>query len=595
MSGLIPRSFIDELLNRSDIVDLIDQRLKLKKAGQNYQACCPFHNEKTPSFTVSQSKQFYHCFGCGAHGNAISFLMEYDNLEFVDAVEELASLQGIEVPREKGASSPAPKQVGEINLYELMGKVNRFYQHQLRTHEQSSVVIEYLKSRSLSGETVKKYEIGYAPDAWDAVRSVFGQSQDALDALLTTGMLTENEQKHRYDRFRGRVMFPIKDRRGRVIAFGGRVLAEGTPKYLNSPETPLFHKSNELYGLYQVRQDYKGKPPQLLIVEGYMDVVSLAEHGIDYAVATLGTATTSEHIQQLFRNSEKVTCCYDGDRAGREAAWRALENALPQLKDGCELKFMFLPDGEDPDTMVQQQGKAEFEKLIDSAMPLADFMFERLVEQVDLGSDAGRSKLAAVAKPLIDKIPQGFYKEIVIKKLNNILMWDAHKLEGFFSVKTEKSQHQRANMRVKMTPIRRCIALLVQYPQVAHNMPDMSHLQDLEQAGVGLLLQLIAQCKEQANITTAQLLERWRGKPEESALNKLAMWENPIAENRAGQTEQEAEQGIEDEFFDTIISLSTELIQQKYNRLLLKETQEGLSPQERKEMALILNELKKKY
>jgi len=575
---MIPRSFIDELLNRSDIVELIDQRVKLKKAGQNYQACCPFHNEKSPSFTVSQSKQFYHCFGCGAHGNAIGFLMEYDNLEFVDAIEELASLKGMPVPREQGTAAPIPKQVGDINLYELMSKVSRFYQHQLRSHEQSSTVIDYLKNRGLSGETVKKYEIGFAPDAWDALRTTFGTSVNALSALFTTGMLTENEQQHRYDRFRGRVMFPIKDRRGRVIGFGGRVMGEGTPKYLNSPETPLFHKGNELYGLYQVRQDYNSKPPQLLVVEGYMDVVSLAEHGIDYAVASLGTATTSEHIQQLFRTTEKVVCCYDGDRAGREAAWRALENALPQLKDGCELTFMFLPDGEDPDTMIQKQGKIAFEQLIQQAMPLADFVFERLIEQVDLGSDAGIGKLASLAQPLIEKIPQGFYKEIVLEKLRQILRWDQHKLEKFFK---PTRHNNKQNKTVKMTPIRRCIALLVQYPSIVANLPDMSHLSALDLPGIHLMLNIIEQARTIPEVTTANLLERWRGTAEDVALNKLALWQHHMNEA-----------SVEDEFYDTIFHLSTQLIEQKYNRLLAKDAQEGLSPQERQELIMILKELK---
>ena len=579
MAGMIPRSFIDDLLNRSDIVDLIDGRVKLKKAGQNYQACCPFHNEKSPSFTVSQSKQFYHCFGCGAHGNAIGFLMEYDNLEFVDAIEELAALKGLTVPREQGGAAPTPKQVGDVNLYELMNKVNRFYQHQLRTHEQSAVVIDYLKNRGLSGETVKKYEIGFAPESWDAVRSTFGINKNADDALFATGMLTENEQKRRYDRFRDRVMFPIKDRRGRVIGFGGRVLGEGTPKYLNSPETPLFHKSNELYALYQVRQDYKSKPPQLLVVEGYMDVVSLAQHGIDYAVAALGTATTSEHIQQLFRTSEKVICCYDGDRAGREAAWRALENALPQLKDGCELKFMFLPDGEDPDTMVQKEGKAGFEHLMAQALPLSDFLFERLQAQVDMGSDVGLSKLASLAEPLITQIPDGFYRQLILDQLRHKLRWDPVKLARFFQ---PKKQAQQVKQTVKMTPIRRCIALLVQYPQIAAALPDMSHLHALEMPGIKLMLELIKTAAAIPNVTTANLLERWRGEPESAALNKLALWQNPM--DLAG---------AENELYDTLFRFSEELIEQRYNRLLAKDAQKGLTTAERKELSLILTEMKK--
>jgi len=328
MAGHIPRSFIDDLLARLDIVDIIDARVKLKKKGKNYGACCPFHNEKTPSFSVSQEKQFYHCFGCGVHGNAIDFMMEYERLDFVEAIEELASSLGLDVPREQrqggGFQSNQPQANSEQkrNLYDIMGSIAQFYRDQLK-QPKSKVAIDYLKDRGLSGQIVQKFGIGYVADEWDLVRKNFGQTPQTQDMLISGGMLIENDNGNRYDRFRGRVMFPIRDRRGRVIGFGGRVIGDGTPKYLNSPETPIFHKGKELYGLYEVMQAHR-EPSKILVVEGYMDVVALAQYGVDYSVASLGTSTTGDHIQLLFRQTNTVVCCYDGDRAGKDAAWRAL-------------------------------------------------------------------------------------------------------------------------------------------------------------------------------------------------------------------------------------------------------------------------------
>jgi DNA primase len=349
MTGRIPQSFIDDLLARTDIVDLIDQRVKLKKAGKNYQACCPFHNEKSPSFTVSSDKQFYHCFGCGAHGTVLGFLMEYDGLEFLDAIDELAGMHGVTVPRENGGSSLSPAQQAAAkavrqDLYGQLKDISRFYQGQLR---QSQDAISYLKGRGLSGEVVKHFGIGYVPDQWDGVKRQFARNPEAERQLIEGGMLLQSDNGRVYDRFRDRIMFPIHDRRGRVIGFGGRVLGDGTPKYLNSPETPVFHKGRELYGLYEVRQTHRN-PDRILVVEGYMDVVALAQFGIDYAVASLGTSTTPDHLQLLFRTTREVICCYDGDRAGREAAWRALENALPLMQDGRSLKFVYASSAHRP-------------------------------------------------------------------------------------------------------------------------------------------------------------------------------------------------------------------------------------------------------
>lgn len=362
MAGQIPRHFIDDLLARTDIVELIDHRVPLKKAGKNYQACCPFHNEKSPSFTVSSDKQFYHCFGCGAHGNAISFMMAYEQLEFVEAIEELAKQHHLEIPREQGSGKPYPQ--AQADDYSQMQKAADLYQQQLK---QQAHAAAYLQKRGISEATATKYGIGYAPDSWDFVLKQLGASRSARDQLFEIKLINRNDQGREYDFFRDRLMFPIRDKRGRVIGFGGRVIGEGTPKYLNSPETRLFHKGRELYGLYEARQS-QDRLNRVLIVEGYMDVVGLAEQGISFAVACLGTATTPDHMHTLFRLTSTVTCCYDGDRAGRDAAWRALQSALPHLKDGVELNFVFLPDGEDPDSLVQKEGKEAFLHRLEQAI-----------------------------------------------------------------------------------------------------------------------------------------------------------------------------------------------------------------------------------
>ena len=374
MAGLIPQHFIDDLISRTDIVDLIDGRVKLKKAGKSYVACCPFHGEKSPSFHVSQDKQFYHCFGCGASGNIISFIMEYDRLDFPDAIDELAGMYNLEVPREdsgtekKSAQQYSIDKQKKLDYYELMEQVTTYFCQQLQSNKNSAQVIEYLKMRGLSGEIAKRFSIGYAPDDWQEVKDKFGRGTERENQLLETGVLIKNEKGRTYDRFRNRVMFPIRDRRGRVIGFGGRVLDDATPKYLNSPETPIFHKGSELYGFFEAKQANRALK-RLLVVEGYMDVVALAQNGISWAVASLGTSTTTDQIQLMFRNAGEIICCYDGDRAGRDAAWRTLQNALPQLQDGRQIKFMFLPDGEDPDSMVRALGQDKFVDLVNEAIP----------------------------------------------------------------------------------------------------------------------------------------------------------------------------------------------------------------------------------
>ncbi|GAA3541288.1 DNA primase [Zobellella aerophila] len=586
MAGKIPQSFIDDLLARTDIVDLIDQRVKLKKAGKNYQACCPFHNEKSPSFTVSPDKQFYHCFGCGAHGTALGFIMEYDGLEFLDAIDELAGLHGVTVPRESTGSpeqQAATKAVRQ-DLYARLDDINRFYQSRLK---QSKQAIDYLKGRGLSGEVVKQFAIGYAPDQWDAVKRQFARSTDAEQQLLEGGMLLKSDNGRVYDRFRDRIMFPIRDRKGRIIGFGGRILEQGTPKYLNSPETPVFHKGRELYGLYEARQAHR-TPERILVVEGYMDVVALAQFGIDYAVASLGTSTTPEHLRLLFRTTQEVVCCYDGDRAGREAAWRALDNALPQMQDGRSLKFIFLPEGEDPDTLVRKLGAQAFEEMLGQAQDFGDFLFERLAQDNQLGGEAGQHELAKRAAEAIGRVPEGFTREGLITRLSRQLNWgeNERRVRELFSrlqpTATTSSERRQDPKKIKLTPLRRAIALVLQYPAVAARLPPMFELTELSLPGIELLLELLGQVQRQPDMSTAQLLEHWRGHGAEQALARLAMAEDLFAGDNI-------EQELQDIFVVLIngyLASRIETLQQKSN------SPQGLSPAEKQELLLLLTESK---
>lgn len=426
MAGRIPQNFIDDLISRLDIVDVVSTRIRLKKAGKNYSACCPFHNEKTPSFTVSPDKQFYYCFGCGATGSAVKFVMEFDGLEFPDAVEKLSGDLNIEVPREGNSQQDKEPQYRE--LHALTQKAANFFEHQLRTSKDKNKAIEYLKDRGLSGKAAKFFSIGYAPPGWDNLQNALAPSKKNTDSqndiehhkiikqLISCGMTIEKEDGRTYDRFRDRVMFPIRNVKGQVIAFGGRVLGDEKPKYLNSPETPIFHKGQELYGLYEARK-IRQKLTRMIIVEGYMDVVALAEYGIHYAVATLGTATSEHHIRRLFKVVPEIIFCFDGDKAGRTAAQRAMETVLPALKDGLQARFLFLPDGEDPDTIVRKEGKEAFEKRLDNSKHLPEFVFENIKEQVDFDTLDGKARFGQLAAPLISRLPTGMLKELMQQQL----------------------------------------------------------------------------------------------------------------------------------------------------------------------------------
>ena len=451
MAGLIPQSFIDDLLARADIVEVVDKRVALKKAGQNYTACCPFHNEKTPSFSVNQDKQFYYCFGCGAGGNAIGFVMNYESLDFPAAVEALAKDMGLDVPREQSKAEARKKSENE-KLIEVLDHSARYYQLQLRQHAGRQQVVDYLKSRGLSGEIARDFGLGFAPPGWDNLLNEAGKTPDTQQALFRAGMVIKREEKTvargastgqagdtaagsqpadagdnrasndpgYYDRFRNRVMFPIRDTRGRTIAFGGRVLGDDKPKYLNSPETPVFHKGSELYGLYEAKKS-RQKLERILIVEGYMDVIALAQMGIHNAVATLGTATSAKHLTRLFRMVSEVVFCFDGDQAGRTAAWRALETVIPLMEDGRSVRFLFLPEGSDPDTFVREAGAEGFLQAVQQADPLEEFFFQKLGANLDLGSIEGRARLSNLAGPLIRKFPGGIYGTLIRDRLAKTL------------------------------------------------------------------------------------------------------------------------------------------------------------------------------
>ncbi|MGE1159054.1 DNA primase [Pantoea agglomerans] len=571
MAGRIPRVFINDLLARTDIVDLIDARVKLKKQGKNFHACCPFHNEKTPSFTVNGEKQFYHCFGCGAHGNAIDFLMNFDRLEFVESIEELATSHGLDVPYEAGSGPSQMERHQRQSLYQLMENLNGFYQQGL---QQSSAqpARDYLDRRGLSAEIINHFAIGYAPAGWDNVLKRFGKQSEDRESLMEAGMLVSNDKGRTYDRFRDRVMFPIRDKRGRVIGFGGRVLGNDTPKYLNSPETPIFHKGRQLYGLYEAVKNHP-EPARLLVVEGYMDVVALAQYGIDYAVASLGTSTTAEHIQLLFRSTDTVICCYDGDRAGREAAWRALETALPYMNDGRQLRFMFLPDGEDPDTLVRKEGKEAFEARMEQAMPLSSFLFDSLLPQVDLSSRDGKARLSTLALPLITQIPGETLRIYMRQELGNKLgILDDNQLEKLMP-KLAANGTTPVAPPLKRTTMRVLIALLIQSPQLATLVPSLDGLSESKMPGLPLFIEFVGRCNENPGLTTGQLLELYRGTNFSQTLETLAIWNHMIVDEEA-----------EAVFQDSLASIYDSALEERLEFLIARERTQGLSADERREL-----------
>jgi DNA primase len=549
--GRIPQNFIDELIARADIVEVIGARVQLKKAGREYKACCPFHNEKTPSFWVSPDKQFYHCFGCGKHGTVLGFLMDHDHMAFPEAVEELATRLGLEVPHEGGVDSSARR--ADEPLFELMARVARFYAEALARDARARA---YLTQRGLTPETIARFGLGYAVNSWNEVLRRFGAPDAERQRLADAGLIIEREggqmrdgERH-YDRFRDRVMFPIRDARGRVIAFGGRVIDAGEPKYLNSPETVMFHKGRELYGIYETR---RARPnlTRLVVVEGYMDVVRLHQSGVDYALATLGTATTPEHFRRIFRLVPAVVFAFDGDRAGRAAAWRALQQALPEAREGREIRFLFLPEGQDPDTLVGAEGREAFEQRLQGAVPLSEYLVRELSEQSELAHADGRARFAESARPLFAKVPEGVYRELLLERLAEVVGLPAQRLQELWSAgralpaagATPAPPLQRRPARGtgagRGSLVRQAIVRLLHYPAIAVevSLAQRSGLDASEEPGIELLRDLLDNLREQPAQISAQVIQRWSGRPGSEALQKLLEREEVITDALAAAGE----------------------------------------------------------
>jgi DNA primase len=620
MPGRIPEKFIDDLLARIDIVDVIQERVPLKKSGRDWSARCPFHDERSASFTVSPAKQFYHCFGCGEHGSAIGFLMKYDRLEFPDAIEELANRAGLKVPYEGGRAAPR-EDVGD--LYDLLDAAAGFYRRQLGESEKARA---YFLDRGLDEANLARFNLGYAPDAWDALKDALGTSAPRIALLEKAGMLTGGERGGKYDRFRDRVMFPILDRRGRTIAFGGRIIAgkspapiemsgdgsplpdaraqdarkslpeksgdgsplpdaraqdtrksEPGPKYLNSPETPLFHKGRELFGLWQVREAHS-RIPRLIVVEGYMDVISLHQFGMTQAVATLGTATTRDHAEILFRQCADVYFCFDGDRAGRQAAWRAVESVLPRMRDGRQAMFLFLPDGEDPDSLIRKEGLAGFEQRLKDAMPLSGFFFNELGKDVNLTSLDGRARLAERARPLLAQIPDGAFRDLMLAEVDK-----STGVRMQIAAPATPPSRPRGMPAQQRSLVRAAITLLVQRPSLASAIEPPWAFAELRQPGIPLLIELIDICRLRADITPGALLQHFAEREEAKPLQKLAVMDFPGGEDESRE-----------EFLGAIRQLDRQTDSQRRSDLQqrLKELEAkgaaGLTEQERNELRQLL-------
>jgi len=532
MVGLIPQYFIDELLTRIDIVDIVDGYVALKKAGRDFKTCCPFHDEKTPSFTVSQNKQFYHCFGCGAHGTAISFLMDYSGMDFVGAVEELATRAGLEVPREGGDFS---KTKDNSELYGLMELVVRHFCRQLREHPEAHRAVDYLKQRGISGELAKEFELGFAPPGWDNLLNALGNSDAAKQRLSLIGTTLEKDNGGYYDRFRDRIIFPIRDQRGRAIGFGGRVFDDSLPKYLNSPETPIFHKGQELYGLYQARHKLKDME-RIYIVEGYMDVLALAQHGVRNTVASLGTAVTEKHLERLYRVCSQIIFCFDGDSAGQKAAWRAMEIALPLLKEGRQIHFMFMPEGDDPDTYVHRHGREKFED-INNYVPLSDYLIDKFKQETHLESPEGMGQLVEGIIPLVGKLPTGAFRELLTKDIAKLADMNLDSLKNLIKQKQTPARKTQAQHLVSTnqfnkehnTLIASAISFLLQNPELGVDI-EPNALNEIESQGVKFLKELWTLIRKHPEISCAGILEHWRGSKYEKRLKELSIKDNLLTE-----------------------------------------------------------------
>lgn len=573
MQGLIPRTFIDELLLKIDLVELIDTYVPLKKRGLNYLACCPFHNEKTPSFNVIPKKQFYHCFGCGANGNAISFIMNYLHQTFPQTIETLAAKAGMVIPRE--ATPEHVKQT--MSLHAILQKLAEFYQNTLRTPA-GTAAIAYLKQRGINGKIAQQYQIGYAPQGWHTIEQFLPRNRAEL---LATGMLIQKEDQKTYDRYRHRIMFPIHDRHGRMTGFGGRALDnDQQPKYLNSPETILFQKSHELYGLYQILQA-RTSLSMIVIVEGYMDVIALAQYGINYAVATLGTATTAHHIQLINKYSQDLRFCFDGDQAGRQAAWRALENCLPFLDSGLQTYFVFLPDNHDPDSFIREQGKEAFEALLQSALPLHQFFFTTLLKDIDISNLTGKNQVIHAAKPYLAKIPDCPYKALLISELARLTHIDQYRIEPLLKEPQATSLQTAEPIKIQWqrTPVRLALALLIQNPNLfTQDLPSIESSSTTE-IEYSLLITVMQHLSDHSHSNTATLLEYFRDSQWFELISQFAIWDHQVPS-----------QAYASELAEMLQLLAKKSRESVIQTLISKSKQQTLSAQERQILQNMIRE-----
>ena len=569
MAGLIPESFIEQLLERVDIADVVGARVPLKPAGHEFKACCPFHDEKTPSFYVSPQKQFYHCFGCGAHGTAIGFVMQFDGLEFPAAVEELAAQVGLEVPRTGGGRPDDVHKRQREALYQALDAAQNFFRNRLRRGDDARA---YLARRGFDEATIDEFGIGLAPDEWSALSDRLQSEGFRPEQLEQAGLSQRARNGNLIDRFRHRIMFPIHDRRGRTIAFGGRALSDDGPKYLNSAESPVFRKGRELYRLFNVRRG--GLPERLLVVEGYMDAAALHQFGFPEAVATLGTAVTADHLELMFRATSVVVFCFDGDAAGRRAAWKGLETALPLMRSDREVRFLFLPEGEDPDSLVRGRGPAAFEDHLRQAMPLSRFLFDELSRKLDLTAPDGRARLVAQARPLLDRLPAGPFADLMADELDR-------RAGHSGSWQPPEKQRNRAESGLSerpLTPVQYAVAILVQHPELAER-ADRKRLEvPGEVKGVRFLAHLIDFCREKPNVSTAQLLERWRGAPEGPYLSELAV------RDLAGDVEQ-----LSDALVEVLQRIESRLVRARVAQLQRIQATDGLSEEQAGELRSMLS------
>jgi len=561
----LPQQFLDNLISKVDLVEIVDRHVPLKRAGKDYKACCPFHRERTPSFTVSPTKQFYYCFGCGAGGTAIDFLMENNGLGFREAVAELADLAGIPVPED---GSPDDRLAP--GTYDALDRAQQAFRAQIR---RSKAAIEYLGRRGVDRRTADAFGIGYAPERWEFLRKELDDLGD--ETLERAGLLIRNEESGRvYDRFRNRITFPIRDVRGRVIAFGARALGEDKPKYLNSPETPVFHKGRELYGLFEARKTGKALG-RLVVVEGYMDVVMLHQNGVREAVATLGTSTSAEHLDRMFRLVNEVVFCFDGDRAGREAAWRALENALSVMHGDRKARFLFLPEGEDPDSLVQKEGADAFRARLDKAVPLTEYYIERLSDRLDLSVTDDRAQLVERAREHLGRIPVGAFRLLLVERLAKVAGLPADKIEGLAEAPDPAPPAGSAPRTGRRgdTPVRRALVLLLHDPSVALEVEEPERLRDNPVPGADVLRDVIGTVRSRPGINTAGIVEHYRSEETGEHLMKLAQHEPDVPD-----------EGIAPEFVELVEHVVRQKSERRLDTLIEKASSEGLTPGEKAEM-----------